>query len=64
MSQGFKLADATFVVAFDYLCLVFAALCGIALFREVPATFSIVGAAVIVASSFPIMRRGAAGDKG
>ncbi len=61
MVQGFKLGEVTFVVPFDYLRLVFAVLYGIALFGEVPAPVSIIGGAVIVASSFYILKRGAPG---
>jgi drug/metabolite transporter (DMT)-like permease len=63
MTHGFKLGEATFVVPFDYLRLVFATLYGIALFREIPTIISITGAAVIVASSFYILRRGAAKEE-
>jgi drug/metabolite transporter (DMT)-like permease len=62
MTQGFKLGEATFVVPFDYLRLIFATLFGIALFAEVPTLVNIIGAAVIIVSSFYILKRGAPGD--
>lgn len=58
MTQGFKMGDATVVVPFDYLRLVYAGLFGLALFSEVPTLVSVIGALVIVASSFYILRRG------
>ncbi len=63
MTQGFKLGEATFVIPFDYLRIIFAGLYGIALFKEVPAMVSIAGAAVIIASSFYILRRGTVPDE-
>lgn len=63
MTQGFKLGEATFVIPFDYLRLIYAGLLGIALFKEVPAMVSVAGAAVIVASSFYILRRGTVPDQ-
>ncbi len=64
MTQGFKLGEATFVVPFDYLRLVFATLYGIALFSEIPTMVSVAGALIIVASSFYILLRGSPGGAG
>ncbi len=63
MTQGFKLGEATFVIPFDYLRLIYAGLYGIALFNEVPAMVSMAGAVVIVASSLYILRRGSVQDQ-
>ncbi len=61
MTQGFMLGEATFVVPFDYLRLIYATIFGIALFSEIPTFISIIGALIIVASSFYILKRGAPG---
>ena len=63
MTQGLKLGEATYVIPFDYLRIIYAGLYGIVLFNEVPAMVSVAGATVIVASSFYILRRGAARDQ-
>ena len=62
MTHGFKLGEATFVVPFDYLRLIFATLYGIVLFGEIPTLVSITGAAIIVISSFYIIKRGGPKD--
>ncbi len=59
MTQGFMLGEATFVVPFDYLRLIYATIFGIALFSETPTFVSIIGASIIVASSFYILKRSA-----
>ncbi len=53
---GYRLGEATAVVPFDYTRLLFAAAFGFMLFVEVPDVFTVLGAAVIVASTITIAR--------
>lgn len=55
--RGFRIGEASVVVAFDYLRLPFAGFVGWAVFAELPTVWTLVGAAVIVASTLYIMRR-------
>ncbi len=57
MTRGFALGEASAVVSFDYLRLIFAGLIGIVLFAEVPDIWSITGAAIIITSTLYIIRR-------
>ncbi len=59
VTHGLSLGDATFVVPFDYLRVVFAAFFGIALFAEIPTIWSISGATIIIGSNLYLLRRGA-----
>ncbi len=56
-ARAFRLADASAVMPFDFLRLPFAALLGIALFAEWPDAPTLLGAAIIFASSVYIARR-------
>jgi drug/metabolite transporter (DMT)-like permease len=55
--RAFRVGDATYVAPFDYSKIVVVALTGFLYFGEIPSTFSIVGASVIVASTLYISRR-------
>ncbi len=57
MTRGFALGEASAVVSFDYLRLIFAGLIGIVLFAEVPDVWSVTGAAIIISSTLYIIRR-------
>ncbi len=57
MTRAFALGEASAVVSFDYLRLIFAGLIGIVLFAEVPDIWSVTGAAIIIASTIYIVRR-------
>ncbi len=57
MTRGFSLGEASAVVSFDYLRLIFAGLIGIVLFAEVPDIWSVTGAAIIIAGTLYIIRR-------
>lgn len=55
--SAFKVGDASFVAPFDYIRLLLAWLVGQAFFAESPDIWTLVGAAVIIASSLYIARR-------
>lgn len=55
--RAFRAADASAVVPYDYLRLVFAVLLGLALFGEVPDRWTLVGAGVLIASTLYIAYR-------
>ena len=55
--RAFRTGEASAVVAFDYLRLPFAGFVGWVVFAELPTIWTLVGAAIIVASTFYIMRR-------
>ena len=57
MTRAFALGEASAVVSFDYLRLIFAGLIGIVLFAEVPDIWSVTGAAIIIAGTLYIIRR-------
>ena len=57
MTRGFAIGEASAVVSFDYLRLIFAGLIGIVLFAEVPDIWSVTGAAIIITSTLYIIRR-------
>ncbi len=57
MTRAFALGEASAVVSFDYLRLIYAGLIGIVLFAEVPDIWSITGAAIIIISTLYIIRR-------
>ena len=58
--RAFRIAEATAVDPFDYARLLYAALFGFLLFAELPDAFTLIGAAIIVGSTWYIARRGAA----
>ena len=60
VTRALATAEASAVMPFDYLRLIFFAAAGYAFFGEVPDRWTLAGAAVIVASSIYIMRREAA----
>ena len=55
--RAFRVGEATYVAPFDYSKIVVAALLGFLYFAEIPDAWSILGAAVIVASTYYISRR-------
>lgn len=55
--RAFRVAEATAVAPFDYARLLFATVLGIALFREFPDAWTILGAGIIVVSTVYIARR-------
>ena len=55
--QAMKRADASFVMPFFYAALVFAALYDLALFGEVPAGVSLLGAAIIIGGAMVLAWR-------
>ena len=57
MIQGYKSGEATAVIPFDYFRLLFAAAIGVVVFAEFPDVWTLVGAAVIVASTLYIALR-------
>ena len=54
--RGLRIAEATAVMPFDYARLLFAGLIGLVVFGEVPGWWSLLGALVIVASTFFVAR--------
>ncbi|MFM7347605.1 MAG: DMT family transporter [Tagaea sp.] len=55
--RAFRAAEASAVVPFDYLRLVFAVLLGLALFGEIPDRWTLIGAGVLIASTLYIAYR-------
>lgn len=55
-TQGVGLGDTTFILPFDYMRIVFAAIFGIFIFAEIPGFWSIAGAVVIIGSSLYLIR--------
>jgi drug/metabolite transporter (DMT)-like permease len=55
-THGVGLGDTTFVLPFDYMRIVFAAIFGVFLFAEIPGFWSIAGATVIIGSSLYLIR--------
>ena len=55
--KGFRIGEATAAAPFDYSRLLFATLFGFVLFSEVPDTWTVLGAGVVVASTIYIARR-------
>ena len=55
--RAYRSGEASFVAPFDYLKLVLAGLIGFVVFAEVPGPWTLLGALVIVASTFYIARR-------
>lgn len=55
--RAFRAGEASAVAPFDYLRLIFAGLVGVMLFSEWPTIWTLIGAAVIVASTIYIARR-------
>lgn len=60
MTRGFASADASAVMPYDYLRLIFSAAFGFVVFAEVPSHWTWVGGAVIAAASIYIAQREAA----
>jgi drug/metabolite transporter (DMT)-like permease len=56
-TKAFTVAEASAVMPFDYLRMVWFALAGYVFFHEVPDTWTLVGASVIAVSSLYILRR-------
>lgn len=56
-ARAFELADASFIAPFDYSRLLFIGAIGYFAFGEVPGPYTVLGAAVIVASAIFIVRR-------
>lgn len=57
LAEALKRADATFVLPFDFLRLIWAAGFGYLLFAEIPDTYTWIGGAVIFASTFYLAYR-------
>ncbi len=57
--RAFALGEASAIAPVDYSRLIFAALAGWLVFATVPDAYAIIGALIIIASSFYIVRRGA-----
>lgn len=57
LTRAFSTGETSFVTPFDYMRLVFAALIGLLIFREIPDTWAIIGAVVIVSSGYYVARR-------
>ncbi len=55
--RAYRLAEATAITPIDYCQLLFSGMIGFALFGEIPTVWTIIGAGVIVASTFYIMNR-------
>ncbi len=57
MTMGVRQAEATVVLPFDYLRIVYALIIGLTLFGELPDMMSIIGTLIIVVSTFYILVR-------
>ena len=57
MVHAYKLAETTRLAPFDYMRLIFSTILGFYLFNEWPDTYTWLGASIIFASTFYIMRR-------
>ncbi len=57
MIRAYNIAEATAIAPFDYFRLIYAAIFGFAFFAEVPALWTLAGAAVIVGSTLYIAHR-------
>ncbi len=55
-THGVGLGDTSFVMPFDYLRIVYSFVIGILFFAEIPGTWSLAGAAVIIVSSIYLVR--------
>jgi drug/metabolite transporter (DMT)-like permease len=53
---AFSVGESSAVAPFDYLRLIFAGIFGYVFFSELPDVWSLTGAAIIMASTFTIMR--------
>jgi drug/metabolite transporter (DMT)-like permease len=62
--RAFAMGEASVIAPVDYSRLIFAALAGWLVFASVPDIYTIIGAAIIVSSSFYIVRREAGLQKG
>ncbi len=62
--RAFAMGEASVIAPVDYSRLIFAALAGWLVFANVPDIYTIIGASIIVASSFYIVRREAGLQKG
>jgi len=63
LTKGFSTGDTSFVTPFDYSRLIYATAIGFLLFGETPDVWTIVGAAIIVASGYYIARRELAANR-
>ncbi len=52
MNRAFAVADASFVLPFDFLRLPFAVVAGFFLFSETPDTWTILGAGIIFGATY------------
>jgi len=57
LSQSYKLSEVSLVTPLKYLSLVFAILFGYFIWNEVPTTKTLIGAFLVILSSFIIFRR-------
>jgi drug/metabolite transporter (DMT)-like permease len=57
LTAAYKNAEAGLVAPFDYLSMLFATLIGFAIFAEIPATPTIIGAAVVIVAGIAVIRR-------
>jgi len=55
--QSLRLGEASVIANIQYMQLIYGAILGYILFSEVPDTYTIVGAAIIIGSSIYIYRR-------
>lgn len=55
-TQGLRLGETTFVMPFDYMRIVYSFVIGIIWFSEIPGLWSYLGSALIVVSSFYLIR--------
>ena len=62
--RGYLLGEASFVAAFEYSLLIFAALWGFALWRNIPDPVAIVGITLIIAGGIVLTVRGSAAVSG
>ncbi|MGB2151370.1 MAG: DMT family transporter, partial [Parvibaculales bacterium] len=62
--RAFAMGEASVIAPVDYSRLIFAALAGWLVFASVPDIYTIIGASIIVVSSFYIVRREAGLQKG
>lgn len=56
-TRAISMADASVVVPFDYIRLVFAMIIGVLVFAEIPDRYTLIGSAIIVATGIYIARR-------
>jgi drug/metabolite transporter (DMT)-like permease len=57
LTAAYKNAEAGLIAPFDYMSMLFAMLIGVAIFSEIPAGATIVGAAIVIAAGIAVIRR-------